>query len=244
MIHQILVGMGCARNVANESAEGMTFESFMARYIEHLKTVSSYDSEAERFDHLDHCHESFSLALRKVSEAVGSVVFSQLPAGKSFARGVLWPDDEPLKTMREREQARLEVMNLRGHFSNFLGARSTSEESSVRTYMPLLRSQNPRHQGGSSKGRGKGSGKGADTSRKRPASELGGEEYFRKPGSQVHTYKWLSDHELFISGLVWNVTALAKRLRVSPVHTKCWPWILSMREIYNRHTLCSQWGKP
>ena len=62
-----------------------------------------------------------------------------------------------------------------------------------------------------------------------------------QPGSLTAAHLWISDEELYISGAVWFIDKLAKRLDVSPGR-KCWPWLLSLRAERNKPGQCEAWG--
>lgn len=64
------------------------------------------------------------------------------------------------------------------------------------------------------------------------------------PGSLVVSQQWLSSgKELYISGLVWQIPNLARKLSV-PAGSKCWPWILSRKSEANKPGICKEYGRP
>lgn len=67
-----------------------------------------------------------------------------------------------------------------------------------------------------------------------------------EPGSLEFTFQWLNGgKELHISGLVWKIEALGRRLGIpaAAVWSKCWPYLLTRRSEAKKLGLCIKFGK-
>lgn len=266
-IDQILMAMGFEAEVEDEARDGVPFASFLKFYLTHLEKVSSYVTIEERYRFLDHCHQMFSLSLRKLGEHLQGGVYGAVYRGKDLSGGLLRHDEDPILAMEKREAARVSVLEMREEYDLFMRAQG-SAVAPVSSYQPTLRSGNPAHakgaaaakshllnlykEAGSSsshyKDRAKGEGRHAPQESKPRLGTDGDAEgkatqEAADPGTLVASWAWLSRDELYVSGLVWNIEKLAKFLRVSR-DSKCWPWLLTLRSDANKPGVCNKWGKP
>lgn len=213
----------------------------------------------------------FSLALRKISETLQSTIYGAVFHGKDLNRGLLRCDEDPIAAMKNKEKIRGQVMDLRASYDHFLQS-AESSSAPVSSYEATLRSTNPKlaaeaaaakaqilrgtrsravtdsgeaNRGGQ-KDAPKNRGGGKEPVGRAAAERAGGQNdrfQLNEPGSLTASWTWISQNELFISGLVWNVPELARKLGV-PRNSRCWPWILTMRTAQNRPTVCDKWGAP
>lgn len=68
----------------------------------------------------------------------------------------------------------------------------------------------------------------------------------RQEAYLLATFKWVSGgKELHISGLVWNIDALGRKVGIPPalIRSKCWPFLLTRRGEVKRPGLCANFGQ-
>lgn len=250
MIHSLLVAVGAADTVADEDTDGYTFSAWTEMYIEHLRLANDYDTLELRYDHLEHCHQLYTSALHKAGQRLRDAVFSQLPADKRIDLGVVPPGDEaPVKTLNEKASAIAEIADLRHKYGGVLPLGHAGPSTPAHPFQLPLRSQNPKHAVAAAAALKlqPGQGTGKTTGGKRKFGEEGGSlatVSSGPPGSLVASWMWLKPkQQLFISGVVFNVAAVAKHLGVS-VGSKCWVWLLSRKNEVNKPAICDRYGKP
>lgn len=77
--------------------------------MEHLKRVDRHSTAEERFDF----HDLFLKVLSQAGSVLKGEVYSLLPATRWIDRGKLRLDDEPYKSMHERQSAHDHIIHLR-----------------------------------------------------------------------------------------------------------------------------------
>ena len=239
-IHAIFVAMGGADEPADGTADdALTWKQWNAIYITHLKLATTFPTLELQYNHLEHCHTLYVQALRVAERFWREAVFSKLPADKRVDLGILPVDEEPITTLNKRAEARLKVAEMRHDFGGCLPGLEAASSTAPPPTFPV-RSNSPGLK--AHKLRGKDL---APTKEELHPKRLKGPSpmplELAQPGAQTASYIWLSATVLFISGLVWNVQALAKKLGVSH-KAKCWPFILTRKQTANRQSVCDKWG--
>lgn len=203
----------------------------------------------ERYQHLDVCHALFACcSLRVVGQNLQHAVFSVLPGSHSIEDGVLRVDEEPVSSIVERARHQDEIAEWRAKWAAFTPFPQARTSAPSLGYGLPLRSQAPWHSKSSATAKGKGGpGKGSRLAQKRPppanAEGLSAPVGPPAPGSQVAAFTWIEPgKELYVSGYVWFIGPVAKKLRVH-TQSKCWPWLLSSRWESNKPAICDSWGK-
>jgi hypothetical protein len=249
MIHALLVGVGAAQTVEDNDTDGYTFAEWTDMYVAHLKRANGFDLLELRYEHLDYCHQLFATSLATAGQRLRDAVFSQLPADKRIDVGVLPPGDEPpVSDLKKKEKAIETISDLRVDWQGVLPFGNPSNSASALPFRMPLRSENPAHatlaKAWSDQQR--------EQNRVGPGKRKLGEEGSSlslqtvssgPPGSLTASWMWLQPMKvLFVSGTVFNVVAIAKKLGVS-VNAKCWPWLLSRKAESNKPAICDHYGK-
>ncbi|KAL3926769.1 MAG: hypothetical protein SGPRY_003147, partial [Prymnesium sp.] len=190
----------------------------------------------ERYQHLDVCHALFACcSLRVVGQNLQHAVFSVLPGSHSIEDGVLRVDEEPVSSIVERARHQDEIAEWRAKWAAFTPFPQARTSAPSLGYGLPLRSQAPWHSKSSATAKGKGGpGKGSRLAQKRPppanAEGLSAPVGPPAPGSQVAAFTWIEPgKELYVSGYVWFIGPVAKKLRVH-TQSKCWPTIIEISE--------------
>ena len=251
-VHTLLVGMGASNSI--DAGIGYTFKSFCDFYKRHLEKASRLDSKKEQFAHLTHAVEQFTSVLLLLEKTLSVAVFSKAPAEKSIA-GVLIPlDCDPVEELNRRARSMDKMQADRADWEMFRGSASTLTAAYDSYTIPRL-SELPAEVKIKTRAISKGKGaKGAKGGSDDPAATVGGRALGKRqaagddvaadqgsaPGSMAKAHKWLGSH-LVVSGLVWDVAALAGHLGVGLDKVE-WPYLLSKCQDRNRPARCCAWG--
>ena len=179
-------------------------------------------------------------ALRVAGTLIRDAVYSELPAVQAIDQGVIPDHGEPLASLRRKDSARERVSDLRADYDGFLPVAASVVADPF--YFPK-RSENPLHKNVKTPGKRAIAG-GEEES---PSKRTAGEESIKiqmQPGGQAAAWLWIAPLKslMFMSG-VYQVDKIAAHFKVAP-RSRCWPWLLSMKELRNKPQVCSLWGKP
>lgn len=245
-IHRVIVGLGGSKTVDDPTANGYTFAQFGEMYVEHISRCLLITDLAAQYRHLDRCHELFVAALMVLSRVLQAAIFSGLPAKHSITGGLLHADQPPISDLIVDREALQDIRRLKRQYGVHLsaeglstgavGTSSSSFEIPRRSTNPELKTSGPKTSRPNDRGRHE-----SELPHKPPKGKQQQEGEGAQPGSLTAAHLWISDKELYISGAVWFIDKLAKRLKVSP-RGKCWPWILSLRKERNKPGQCEAWG--
>ena len=182
-------------------------------------------------------------------------------ANVTVNRPLLRADASPLRDLADRRAAlEVRIQRLREH-DVFGHGPSSSSSTYDDVQLPRLSSKkrplqvDTSQQGlGKGRGLGRGRGRGGRGSEGRAAGKGEGKghavstEMVDLAGSKTKSWRYKKGKDglvfLVISGRVWNVTALAKHLRVA-IHSICWPYVLARaKSAAARPLRCDKWGQP
>ncbi|KAL3913166.1 MAG: hypothetical protein SGPRY_008082 [Prymnesium sp.] len=255
-VHQILVALGAAQMVDDVRTDGCTFKDWTRIYAEHLEMTLALPTLRLQYEHLDACHGLYLAALRKIGNRFRDIVMGVAVAEKTLEGGLLRHDEEPISLIFRKRSSRETIADLTSELGGLLpGFREAvsadpsagSSLDSAQLFILPKRSGNPSHQ------RTAGTTERELASRERKleagpsavaAWEASGMAV--EPGSLESTFQWVSGgKELHISGLVWKIEALGRRLGipVAAIWSKCWPYLLTRRSEAKKQGLCSKLGK-
>ncbi|KAL3893089.1 MAG: hypothetical protein SGPRY_014484, partial [Prymnesium sp.] len=252
-VHQILVAMGASQSVRDVELEGYTFRDWTRLYAEHLEMTLTLPTLKLQYEHLDACHGLYLAALRKIGARFCDIVMGASVTDKTLEGGLLRLDEEPISLIFRKRASREIIADLTSELGGLLPgfneavaadpAAGSSSNSAQLFVLPKRSSRLARrgesgmieHEGGAKRRRmddGPSVAAAADAT--------------VEPGSLESTFQWLnSGKELHISGLVWKIEALGRRLGIpaSAIWSKCWPYLLSRRGEANKRGLCSKFGR-
>lgn len=238
MIHQILVCMGGAKDDTNAA---LTFESWTEVYLEHLAATNQLIDDASKAVHLDKCHSLFALGLKVAGERMAEAVFTVNPDLQGNIPPPLPRNEDPIAQVlawSKRREASLDAMI--DHIGLFPMVTSSSASSSrfSNPWVLPLRSQCRHHssedRANNKRDRGDGDGGRKGKARALPPTNA---------RSMVASHLWITkDKELFVSGKVWKIDLIAKKLGVNK-SSYCWPVLLNARTADNRLAHCEHPGQ-
>lgn len=239
MIHQILVCLGGAKE---DTDTAYTFQSWTDLYLEHLAATNQLIDDASKAAHLDKCHGLFAHSLKVAGERTAEAVFTVNPDLQGKVPPPLPINEDPIAHVQawsKRREASLDAMvDHIGLFPTVPTASASSSRFSNPWVLPL-RSQ-CRQTAPDERSSKKRERTGEDSGRKNKARPSPSKEI----RSLVASHLWVTkDKELLISGKVWRLDRIAKKLGVDKADY-CWPVLLNARTANNRLAHCEKPGHP
>lgn len=239
MIHQILVCMGGAKE---DTDTALTFQSWTDLYLEHLAATNQLIDDVAKATHLDKCHGLFALSLKVAGERTAEAVFTVNPDLQGVVPPPLPINEDPIAHVAawsKRREASLDAMvDHIGLFPTIPSASSSNSRFNNPWVLPL-RSQcrHPNHEERVGKKRDRADD---DAGRKGKARAPAAGEVRSIVASHMWTVK---DKELLISGKVWKIDLIARKLGVNQADY-CWPVLMNARTANNRLAHCEKRGQP
>lgn len=238
MIHQVLVCMGGARE---DTEAALTFQSWTDMYLEHLAATNQLIDDTSKAAHLDKCHSLFALGLKTAGERTAEAVFTVNPDLQGRVPPPLPINEDPIAHVMawgKRREASLDAMIDHIGLFPMVPTASASNSRFNNPWVLPLRSQchHPAkdERGGQKRTRSDDDGGNRGKARMPP----------RVGRSMVPAHLWVvKDKELFVSGKVWKIERIARKLGVNK-DSYCWPVLLNARTAENRLAHCERPDQP
>lgn len=242
MVHQLLCAMGAAKEDTNTA---LTFASWTDIYLDHLAATSQLLDDDSKIAHLDRCHGLFALGLKVAGDRMAEAVYTVQPDVQTNIPPFFPIAEDPVAHVRawsKRREASLDAMiDHRGLFPTPPAASSSNSRFNNPWVLPL-RSECRKPAGELTHDTKRKAPDDGPHPTKFPKGDTGKDR--QELRSLVAAHLWIiKDKELFVSGKVWRVRLVAKKLGVD-WHKYCWPVLLNACTYDNHLAHCEHRGAP
>ena len=231
-------------------AQGYTWPAFVEFYSAKLQLARQLPLLLDQYEHLAQCSQLFEAALTAMRHRLVAVVRDPNPAGRTMQVALFPPDSSIIQNLNtiaaEIVRKRTVRGDLAGAFVPHKGQAPVANWETLRLDDPFF----VNHMKSAKKARvGDSSGSltfgmdALDVAGDVPANSTNPNGL--APGSLAASWRW-HHNRMIISGLSWDVAALAKHLGVPArgVGAPCWPFVLADCHDKNRMARCGFSAKP